>query len=104
MKKSEFTKIAKESDLTFKEAINLVAIKGEIYRNIKYEGFDNMCLNYDMPERQMNRIDSLEEKGFITVHNGSVKITQKALKFPLSIGANAFLGSFDDSDIIELIN
>ena len=103
MNKSKFSSIAKKWDLTFKEAINLVAIKSEVMRSEKFDDQDWFYINSDMGKRQYNKFESLKNKGFIDMTNDKVAMNHKGNEFPLHIGAVSYLGGFDDEDILENI-
>lgn len=101
MTKYKFNKIAEKYGLTFKEAINLVAIKSEVMRNEKFEARDWFYINSNLTGREINRFVSLREKGFINLTNNKISMDSKGNEFPLNMGAISYVDSYDDEDILE---
>lgn len=102
MKKSTFEQIAQKHGLGFKEAINLVVIRSEVLRAQKYEDRDWFYLNPSVNRYQRAYIESLKEEEFIRITNKRVYLLEKGQEFSLDMGARAFLGKPEDSEILNL--
>jgi hypothetical protein len=102
MTKYELTKIAREAGITFKQAIRLIALKGEIAQRAKFEGDTSggLELNCSMRRKERDSFDALATAGMIELDGEFATVTDKGRELP-SIGAIAFLGSFADADVLD---